>query len=71
MICNDFATHFSIFIVLYLFYLRNRKQQKRQISKLIDCINQKKVHRKAKSRHKVTAFILVGLAGLEPTTSRV
>lgn len=27
MICNDFATHSSIFIVLYLFYLRNRKQQ--------------------------------------------
>ena len=29
MICNDFATHSSIFIVLHLFYLRNRKQQKR------------------------------------------
>ncbi len=27
MICNDFATHFSIFIVLHLFYLHNRKQQ--------------------------------------------
>ena len=48
MICNDFATHSSIFIVLHLFYLRNRKQQKRQISKLIDCINRKSTQKSKK-----------------------
>lgn len=49
MICNDFATHSSIFTVLHLFYLRNRKKQKRQISKLIDCINRKKYTEKQKA----------------------